>query len=927
METRSKKNVGILLAAIMVTSVFAMMAPTPLIASDSGDIQPMASLPTTVTASDQNATATGVLYWMNFTTISAIPQYGHIIVTFPGGTAPYNLDSVNASTNVSLCVDGTTWTYGGVANFNYTDIVNTAILTVDINVTNTTGIPAGSNVSIDIENVTNSGAGWKRITVQTLDTSSTLIDSGYYDLCIYAQITYPTEGSYVHGNWLNATWIDNPANCDWTWKLKRNVSGIWYPISDGMQSGTLANGAYALIDISGCIDGFYRLEVCPPAGCLCLATVNFIIDRTPPTLMWEYVQPGALNNPNNNTWYNCLQEINWNTTATDAPSGIKDVTINLTDKASATNWPAGVPSKVIELKKNGTTDYYDYNSNVLYPGGIFQIAWLKEFNMQAIEVRAYDNATNLQTNASFQMGVDCTPPGKVEDVNCNNVSGAIIVTWTDKEYDVLGWSGVDHYNVYYNDTTAGKTGKITTSGRTGTHTFDGNWLFNTVGGNYGDVFTFNVTAVDKAGNEGIVHSVETDPQTFMPGTPDKLILDVPEELTACGEQIHDIIKATVKDTYGVKIANVTVCVRGDPIHLFPKQNKTQYGCPNNGIAFFGLHEPKVPLNASVYAWVCDPNYPEVLVNDTAYIVFKPHKAKHARVEADPREIGECENSTITVTLLNKHYNVAVGDIAKVVLTTTAGEFVDVKIGKDCTISVDKKTVTGWTVNGTLVVNLHCDKAPGKADIVADIGGGYWIETTDVKFLGPVTEFCMDLRQGRNDISIPLWPQDDAGDYNTTCENVLASLGTNVNSVYYYDAEEEEWLVWLPGGFGELEHMVPGKGYQVYLAVSDKWCINGTFLRDDDYYGLPDTYTVVPGWNMIGFHSLNKEITPSRYIAGRSEPGIESGIKYQEPLWSYHAGYRSTGQSAAYNKHYMKPGWGYWVYITDDGGVIIPHWEE
>jgi hypothetical protein len=136
--------------------------------------------------------------------------------------------------------------------------------------------------------------------------------------------------------------------------------------------------------------------------------------------------------------------------------------------------------------------------------------------------------------------------------------------------------------------------------------------------------------------------------------------------------------------------------------------------------------------------------------------------------------------------------------------------VDVKIGKDCTISADKKTVTGWTVNGTLVVNLHCDKAPAVAHIVANIGGEYWIETTDVKFLGPVTEFCMDLRQGRNDISIPLWPQDDAGDYNTTCENVLASLGTNVILVYYYDAEEEEWLVWLPGGYGELEHMVPGK---------------------------------------------------------------------------------------------------------------------
>jgi hypothetical protein len=53
------------------------------------------------------------------------------------------------------------------------------------------------------------------------------------------------------------------------------------------------------------------------------------------------------------------------------------------------------------------------------------------------------------------------------------------------------------------------------------------------------------------------------------------------------------------------------------------------------------------MNASVYAWVCDPNYPEVLVNDTAYIVFKPHKAKYARVEADPREIGECENSSWT----------------------------------------------------------------------------------------------------------------------------------------------------------------------------------------------------------------------------------------------------------------------------------------
>jgi hypothetical protein len=551
METRNKKNIGILLAAIMVTSVLAMMAPTPLIASDSGDIQPMDNLPTTtVTASDVNATATGVLYWMNFTTIGAIPQNGHIIVTFPcvSGVACYNFDGVNKTTNVSVHVDGTSWTYA----VNYTDTVSTATFKVNINVTNTTGIPAGSNVSIDIENVTNSGAGWKRITVETYTdkTLTTGIDTGYNYLCIYAKITHPTEGSYVRGDLLNATWIDHPANCAWAWTLTQNISGSWYPRGTG-----LANSLYALIDISGCGDGVYKLEVCPPAGCGCSASVNFIIDRTSPTLLWEYVQPGAPNNPNNNTWYNCLQGINWNTTATDITSGIKNVTINLTDKATADvptgKWPVGL-DRVIELKKNGATEYYDYNSTPDYANpaiGPFKIEWLKEFNMQAIEVRAYDNATNLQTNASFQMGVDCTPPGKVEDVNCNNVSGAIIVTWTDKEYDVLGWSGVDHYNVYYNDTTEGKTGKITTSGRTGTHTFDGNWLFNIVGGNYGDVFTFNVTAVDKAGNEGLVHSDETDPQKFNPGVPDKLILDVPEELTACGEQLHDIIKATVKDTY------------------------------------------------------------------------------------------------------------------------------------------------------------------------------------------------------------------------------------------------------------------------------------------------------------------------------------------------------------------------------------------
>ena len=664
--------------------------------------------------------------------------------------------------------------------------------------------------------------------------------------------------------------------------------------------------------------------------------------RNGTTLRYDKVAPCIeAVDPIDGRWVNCTADLELNVSACEncKNCSLASVTANLTDVTETGSWTGWPTAKFSDTGKQAGRICIGEAKNCLGTYWTYTISdWQLNTSCRIVDipVTAEDNSTDKDGQGNTQtdyltFGVDCDDPDKVMGQDCKEVPGAIKITWAPG-YDAC--SGVQYYKIYGIDLNASTPTQFYAGRTTGTET-----VFNFTGahpnGEYCHFYQFNVSAVDNAFNEG-EQSAPTEPQHLRPGPPTSIILEtLKDEYYACGQKQHWQLRANVSDEFGVPSPDVKVCVNESDLHLYPLMSKTltpenmgdkvaEYESEmsltppdswwNVGHAYFCFWMPEVPGYYNVTACVCDERWPDLDLCDTLPIYFKPHEAQNATLEADPTTIEEGETSTVTLTLLDNHGRPATWDKALVTLTIT---------GK-ASFTTGGKTVTGWTDNGTLQATLVCEGAPDIVTVTADVGG-HWFPSVQIVQMGPVTEFSIPMSQGRNDISIPLWAKDPTGNYDNSCENVFASLGTTVQSVYHWDAAEEEWSVWMPGGTppGEepLTEIIPGEGYQVYTSTSGTLTISGTFIKDQDT--LPATHKVVKGWNMIGFHSLNEHITPRTYIEGPT--GRKTGIKYQEPLWSYHAGYRSTGEDV-YDEEYMKPGWGYWVYITDDAGVIIPQWE-
>jgi len=944
MKTKiGKKSIGLLIAAIIVASVVAAISVSPLIASERGDVKPMNIGDITVNASDYSAVNGSVLYWVNFTATKDIPQYGHIVVDFSSNNpdAPYDLSTVTCNettgvSNVSLHIDGLKCSY----LTNYTVYVSTKDRYVDINVTNLTGvigsagIPAGSKVSVDIENVTNSGAGSREIGVELWSgkrLTSTVLDDGVVELCIYAGMISPTEDACVGGNTIYAKWRDSTKNCKGTWHLYRIdpatgkiIKTIYSNGGWDMPQDYVRPGGNATIDITSCANGRYKFTLCPPggAGCDCGAVVNFTIDREKPTLNWEYATSSAPNNPKNDTWYQCGQEINWNATADDGTGcGIENVTIDFKNIYNPSEWtPKFGTETVLTLEKN-TANFYDYNSvgGSLYPKP-FLSSWLNETPMQHIEVIAYDVGGNPANNSSLYIGVDCTAPGKTGDPSCNEEDGKIVIEWTAASDSPIG-SGIDHYNVYgkhLNDSTTGggwSKGDTFWAGRT----IGPELIFDYTRGcpeseTY-SYYQFNITAVDKAGNEGPFSNYTVEEQQLWPGRPALIDITLKDDfLHASGQKEGDFIKANVTDIDGLAVADVTVKFNATLGMPCPPQNITK----GDGFTYSAYHAPQSvlePTITKICGWVAENTSIAKCVN----LTLLPQQPTSINCTANPTSIDANQtttNSTIVVQLMSNEgkdgEDHPVYGHVFVTLTTTAG-------------TLDR--TSGYTNDtGAFIANLSSTVHPAIATVTAYAGGTgsttyLWKDSCTVAFIGPVTEFSIELYKGRNDISIPLWPED------TSCANVFGPITSSIDAVYHFDAikakeegeEAEGWLVWKPGPVTwSLTDIIPGEGYEVWMKNPATLTITGTFLSDKA--SKPAEHKVVKGWNMIGFHSLNEKITPNEYITGGT-----TEVEYKEPLWSYHNGYRSTGYGN-YEEEYMKPGWGYWVYITSDEGTIIPHWE-
>jgi hypothetical protein len=177
---------------------------------------------------------------------------------------------------------------------------------------------------------------------------------------------------------------------------------------------------------------------------------------------------------------------------------------------------------------------------------------------------------------------------------------------------------------------------------------------------------------------------------------------------------------------------------------------------------------------------------------------------------------------------------------------------------------------------------------------------------------------VSLTGGWNLISLPVAP------FDTSIESVLAPLAYphDLISVWYYDCCQDEWLVYNNGdtGFKTLTAMEDGKAYWVRMRYPDEQSLDSSISGTYPYTlwvfgtkapvppGLPSSYNVCEGWNMVGFRSM-EEMAPEDYLGAfsRSEYGAIYG-------WDPYL------QDWVTNPDKLVPGHGYWIPFSVRGAI-------
>ena len=166
------------------------------------------------------------------------------------------------------------------------------------------------------------------------------------------------------------------------------------------------------------------------------------------------------------------------------------------------------------------------------------------------------------------------------------------------------------------------------------------------------------------------------------------------------------------------------------------------------------------------------------------------------------------------------------------------------------------------------------------------------------------KYAVALAVDWNLMSLPLIPDD------TAIATVLAGIITDVEIVWYYDAEAPGWLRYAPGAPGNtLATMEDGKAYWIDMDAAATLLVDGIELPVAP--NLPPAYDVKNGWNMVGFKST-ANMAANVYLNAMDG-------KYTR-IYGYNAG---TGAFFAISSPFtgnMVPGLGYWVSFTDDGTI-------
>jgi uncharacterized repeat protein (TIGR01451 family) len=164
-----------------------------------------------------------------------------------------------------------------------------------------------------------------------------------------------------------------------------------------------------------------------------------------------------------------------------------------------------------------------------------------------------------------------------------------------------------------------------------------------------------------------------------------------------------------------------------------------------------------------------------------------------------------------------------------------------------------------------------------------------------------------LTTGWNLMSLPQIPTNGSGVKVTDINTILAVISGQVIVVWYYDPATG-WHSFSPGGPVDLATMEDGKAYFMNMKAGGATLHinNGVDILPPP--NLPPEYSVVPGWNMVGFKSTTARTAGDYLLAcvGKCTRiyGMVNGAYFV----------LQPGEN-------MVPGLGYWISFTANGTIF------
>jgi hypothetical protein len=212
---------------------------------------------------------------------------------------------------------------------------------------------------------------------------------------------------------------------------------------------------------------------------------------------------------------------------------------------------------------------------------------------------------------------------------------------------------------------------------------------------------------------------------------------------------------------------------------------------------------------------------------------------------------------------------------------------------------------------------HFDLRPNRTTLVLNLTDGATPDDDDGSANGVIWDvggvayaYSVSLVVGWNLFSLPVVPVD------SSAVNMMRSLAAsgNLGVVWGYTGTPLSWKFYIPGKPSTLTTMVDGFGYCVFMRAVGTLYVNGSVIP---FGSTPPSYSLVAGWNLVGFKSQPNATEPKTVgvylssITGSYDVGN---------VWLYDT---SSGTWIRANSSYvLQPGQAMWVLVISPSGATL-----